>query len=181
DGYRLVQRWNWFQPNPVAPDQIGGSSIVFTPEGVMTEVGVAYQNRILYQASQENLYVDLAIAEVLSSGDRPAGPAYSADVNIGAVIHNLGNVPTQTPTSVTFRDQWGNVIGSGEIPPGFQGCAMYTDHQLQTWFGLPPGKHPFSVEISSPEELDAYWGNNQANGYALIGVHNVFMPMMKTY
>lgn len=181
DDYRLVQRWNWFQPNPIDPQDIGGSSLMFSTEGVVTSVGETYQNRILDQASREGLYIDMAVYTVQSGGAVPNPADGSANIDIGVIIRNLGNIPTTQPATVVFRDLNGNVIGSSEIPPGLQGCASYTAQSLQTWFGLPVGKHDFTVEVISNEEPQERWGNNYGNGVALVGRHNVFIPMSNTY
>ena len=176
DGYRLVQRWNWFQPNPISPTRVGGSSILFDPAGTITAVGERYSQRIQAQAAAEPGYVDLIVDPIEVSGTLVDQETLTANKEIAVLVRNVGTLVTQEPATIIFRDEEGQSIGVGQIPAGLYGCSVYVGRETNTWYDIPVGTRSFTAEIASVEEPAERRSNNTSQGTVHAGRHGYFLP-----
>lgn len=161
DNNKLVQTWLWYPSKVTSNEDVGSSSKLITNNGSsLTSLGNAYKTYVASEPRAVNLVVERA-------SNVAVNVPVSATVQIEVVVRNNGNVPTTQPITVQFFDGADALIGSTVIPAGLGGCALQTAVAQITWAGLPPGLHPFTVDVSSAEDSNA----NDSSGAGLVFVN----------
>ncbi|MEM7801236.1 MAG: hypothetical protein AAF633_18735, partial [Chloroflexota bacterium] len=98
---------------------------------------------------------------------------------VGVQVRNAGNIATTSPTTVEVIDSaTDQVVASGIIPAGLQGCTTAITHVLMDWPNLTAGTRSFEINI--PTSFDPTPNNNFGSGQVFIGTEQVYMPLTAT-
>lgn len=177
DDYKLVQQWLWFS---AFSDRVGHASNVLksnypnNPAGSsasLTDVGRAY----IQEVAESPLLTDLVIERTyVEHGDNV--------VRVGADIRNAGNVPLQSPVTVSFYSNPAqtNLIGQVTLSPELEGCGLEKTMVSTTWTPPRDGYNQFWVKVDSNNAVsEINEGNNSEMGRVIKNATQVWIPIVE--
>jgi hypothetical protein len=173
DGFRLVQRWNWFQVHTTGLAYV--SNLVDGSPLALTQLGELYRSRVAAHGSYVNLAPD-AIAPVSAHA---SGALTSALVTVQ--VHNTGTTANPVPYTITFYADAAlkQPIGSIAAPAGPNGCTRQSVTGALHLGNLPPGAYPIWAWVDSAESVtESIESDNVASGVVTVYPHARWFPLV---